>query len=50
MTFRTILFTGVGLAAVGILYFLRRNPRKYDADVGAVSADWLAQHRVGPND
>jgi len=49
MALRVILFTGLGLAAVGIIYFLGRKSEKF-VDLGAVSASWLAEHRVGPGE
>jgi hypothetical protein len=45
MTFRVILFTSLGLAAVGLICFFRRKTEKF-VDLGAVSANWLAEHRV----
>jgi hypothetical protein len=45
MTLRVILFSSLGLAAVGIIYFLSRKPDKF-VDLGAASASWLAEHRV----
>jgi hypothetical protein len=49
MMLRVILFSGLGLASVGIIYFLGRKPDKF-VDLGAVSATWLAEHRAGPNE
>jgi hypothetical protein len=43
MTLRVILFTGLGLAAVGVIYFLARKPAKF-MDLGAVSETWLARY------
>ena len=49
MTFRAILFSTFGLAALGIIYLVARKPAKF-VDLGAVSANWLAEHRTGPNE
>ena len=45
MILRAILFTGLGLAAVGVIYLLSRKSGKF-VDLGAVSASWLAEHQV----
>ena len=49
MTFRTILFATLGVAALGIIYFVARRPAKF-VDLGAVSSSWLAEHRTGPTE
>jgi hypothetical protein len=45
MMFRVTLFTGLALAAAGLSYFFARKSEKF-VDLGAVSASWLAEHRV----
>ena len=49
MTFHAILFATLGIAVVGVLYFVARKPAKF-VDLGAVSASWLADHRTGPRE
>jgi hypothetical protein len=45
MMFPVILLTSLGLATVGLIYFVGRKPGKF-VDLGTVSASWLAEHRV----
>jgi len=49
MTFRAIVFATLGAAALAITYFVVRKPPKF-VDLGAVSSNWLAEHRTGPRE
>jgi hypothetical protein len=49
MTFRIVLFASLGVAALGVIYFLSRKSGKF-VDLGTVSESWLAEHRAGPSE